>query len=127
VWALGLRVARRPQVYAYGTLSADRKVPTVYSRAEGRKWYGRRLRVARSVAAGETCAVVPETHRAVAVDGTSLAYQCFGEGGTDLLWVPGNASHLDVFWEYPPIARFLRRLGASFRVIWFDKRGTGAL
>jgi hypothetical protein len=26
VWALGLRVARRPQVYAYGTLSADREV-----------------------------------------------------------------------------------------------------
>ena len=25
MWALGLRVARRSQVYAYGTLSADRE------------------------------------------------------------------------------------------------------
>ena len=69
--------------------------------------------------------MIPPTRYAKASDGTYLAYQEFGEGDQDLLWVPGFATHLEVFWEYPPVARFLRRLGTLGRVIWFDKRGTG--
>ena len=69
--------------------------------------------------------MIPQTRYAKASDGTYLAYQEFGEGDLDLLWVPGFATHLEVFWEYPPAARFLRRLATFARVIWFDKRGTG--
>jgi class 3 adenylate cyclase len=69
--------------------------------------------------------VIPETRYAKSSDGTYLAYQAFGEGDRDLLWVPGFATHLEVFWEYPPAARFLRRLATFARVIWFDRRGTG--
>jgi class 3 adenylate cyclase/pimeloyl-ACP methyl ester carboxylesterase len=69
--------------------------------------------------------VIPQTRYTKASDGTYLAYQEFGEGDQDLLWVPGFATHLEMSWEYPPVARFLRRLATLARVIWFDKRGTG--
>jgi class 3 adenylate cyclase len=54
-----------------------------------------------------------------------IAYQVLGEGGLDLVLVPGFASHLDVEWENPAIARFLRGLGSFSRLIRFDKRGLG--
>ena len=44
----------------------------------------------------------------------SIAYQVVGEGEFDLVYMPGFASHLEVFWEHPAYSRFLRRL-ASFR------------
>jgi pimeloyl-ACP methyl ester carboxylesterase/DNA-binding CsgD family transcriptional regulator len=55
----------------------------------------------------------------------SIAYQTVGSGGPDLLFVPGFVSHLDLAWEEPSFARFLRGLAEISRVIWFDKRGTG--
>jgi class 3 adenylate cyclase len=68
---------------------------------------------------------LPQTRWATAADGTYLAYQVFGDGPVDVLYVPGWASHLEVYWEHPAPARFFRRLGSIARVIWFDKRGTG--
>ena len=67
----------------------------------------------------------PRTRWAVAADGTYLAYQVFGSGPVDVLYVPGWASHIEVYWEHPAPARFFRRLGSIARVIFFDKRGTG--
>jgi class 3 adenylate cyclase/alpha-beta hydrolase superfamily lysophospholipase len=55
----------------------------------------------------------------------NIAYQVVGDGPVDLLYIPGWISHLDLYWEEPTIARFLRRLGAGFRLILFDRRGTG--
>jgi class 3 adenylate cyclase/alpha-beta hydrolase superfamily lysophospholipase len=55
----------------------------------------------------------------------NIAYQVVGDGPVDLLCIPGWISHLDLYWEEPTIARFLRRLGAGFRLIIFDRRGTG--
>ncbi len=55
----------------------------------------------------------------------SLAYQVLGDRGPDLVFVPGFASHLDLAWEEPHLARFLRGLAGFSRLIWFDKRGTG--
>jgi pimeloyl-ACP methyl ester carboxylesterase len=55
----------------------------------------------------------------------SIAYQVVGDGPIDLLYVPGWISHLDLSWEEPSLARFLRRLAAGFRLILFDRRGTG--
>ena len=68
---------------------------------------------------------VPEIRYAQAADGVSVAYQAFGDGSTDLVIVPGWVSHLELIWEQPQAAAFLRRLGEFSRVIIFDKRGTG--
>jgi DNA-binding NarL/FixJ family response regulator len=54
-----------------------------------------------------------------------LAYQVFGEGALTLLFVSGFVSHLEIVWEEPALAAFLRRLGSMARVILFDKRGVG--
>jgi len=54
-----------------------------------------------------------------------IAYQVFGQEGPDMIIVPGWASNLEYAWQEPVFSRFLTRLGSSFRVTWFDKRGTG--
>ena len=66
----------------------------------------------------------PQTQYAES-DDLSIAYQVFGHGAIDLLFVPGIASHIEMNWEDPDYARMLRALGAHFRVIMFDKRGQG--
>ena len=48
-----------------------------------------------------------------------------GEGPPDLVYVPGWISHLDMYWEEPSVAQFLRRLASFSRLIMFDKRGIG--
>jgi len=58
-------------------------------------------------------------------DGLNIAYQVFGEGPLDLVFVPGFVSHVEVAWEEPRFARFLERLAGFSRVLMFDKRGTG--
>ena len=54
-----------------------------------------------------------------------IAYQLFGDGPVNLVFVPGFVSHIDNYWDEPEFARFLRRLGTFARVAMFDKRGTG--
>jgi pimeloyl-ACP methyl ester carboxylesterase len=65
----------------------------------------------------------PETRYASSGD-VQIAYQAFGSGPV-LVWVPGWVSQLDLYWEEPSLARFLRRLASFARVIVFDRRGTG--
>src|SRR6059036_2770880 len=55
----------------------------------------------------------------------NIAYQVVGEGGIDLVLVPGFISHLELDWAEPRSAHFLRRLASFSRLIRFDKRGTG--
>jgi pimeloyl-ACP methyl ester carboxylesterase len=55
----------------------------------------------------------------------NIACQAVGDGPVDLVFVPGFISHVELAWEEPYLARFLRRLAAFTRVIFFDKRGTG--
>lgn len=66
----------------------------------------------------------PET-RYAAIGADRVAYQITGDGPHDLLLTSGLWSHLDIIWEEPAIARLLRRLGACFRLIRFDRRGSG--
>jgi class 3 adenylate cyclase len=66
----------------------------------------------------------PETRYAKS-GGVHIAYQVFGHGESDLVFVPGWTSHIEYAWEEPVFARFLNRLGSFCRVTWFDKRGTG--
>ncbi|MDQ1375362.1 MAG: hypothetical protein QOJ09_2700 [Actinomycetota bacterium] len=54
-----------------------------------------------------------------------IAYQVWGDGPLDLVLVWGTFSHCELFWEDPPMARFLTELGRFARVVQFDKRGTG--
>jgi pimeloyl-ACP methyl ester carboxylesterase len=67
---------------------------------------------------------IPQTHYAES-DGLSIAFQVFGSGANDLVFIPGIISHLDANWQYVAYARMLRLLAAHFRVIVFDKRGQG--
>lgn len=55
----------------------------------------------------------------------SIAYQVFGDGDFDLVFIPGWISHLDLAWEVPAYARFMSRVSRFARVILFDKRGSG--
>src|SRR5262245_22154725 len=57
--------------------------------------------------------------------GTSIAYQVVGDGPTDLVYVPDYVSNLVYAWESPHYRGFYERLARSFRLILFDKRGTG--
>lgn len=54
-----------------------------------------------------------------------LAYQVFGEGPVDILFVPSFFSNIEIDWDLPPRARFLTQLASFARVIQFDRRGAG--
>ncbi|HJU01783.1 MAG TPA: adenylate/guanylate cyclase domain-containing protein [Actinomycetes bacterium] len=54
-----------------------------------------------------------------------VAYQVLGDG-PDLVLTLGAFGHVDLQWEDPATALFLRRLASFSRLILFDRRGTGA-
>jgi class 3 adenylate cyclase/pimeloyl-ACP methyl ester carboxylesterase len=63
--------------------------------------------------------------RYVRSGGVAIAYQVVGDGETDLVFVPDYVSNLVYGWESPYWRPFYERLAESFRLILFDKRGTG--
>ena len=67
----------------------------------------------------------PETRYVERPDGVSIAYQVFGSGLRDIVWVPGFISHLDLMWGEPHFVSLLRRLATFGRVVLYDKPGTG--
>jgi class 3 adenylate cyclase len=69
-------------------------------------------------------AITPRTRYARSGE-FSIAYQVVGDGDLDLVYVPGFASHLEVFWEQPRYSRFLHRLASFSRLILIDRLGTG--
>src|SRR6266545_7205998 len=89
-----------------------------------RRWTGRQAeyRQGSRVAGG---AAQPET-RYARLGGDRIAYQVLGQGPPDLVFTMGSFSHVDVAWEDPQIALFLRRLASFSRLLRFDRRGTGA-
>ena len=58
-------------------------------------------------------------------EGASIAYQIVGDGERDLVFVPDFSSNLVYGWERRTGARFTSGSPRSFRLILFDKRGTG--
>ena len=48
-----------------------------------------------------------------------------GEGSTDLVYLQGYCSNVDMNWESPYLAQFLRGLAAHARLIVMDRRGWG--
>jgi class 3 adenylate cyclase/pimeloyl-ACP methyl ester carboxylesterase len=57
--------------------------------------------------------------------GVAIAYQVVGSGPTDLVFVPDYTSNLVHGWEHAYWRGFYERLAGAFRLIVFDKRGTG--
>ncbi|UII25866.1 alpha/beta fold hydrolase [Fulvivirga maritima] len=55
----------------------------------------------------------------------NIAYQVFGTGSVDLVYIPGWVSNIDWMWACPELVNFLTELGKMYRVVLFDKRGTG--
>lgn len=66
----------------------------------------------------------PETRYAQSGD-IGIAYQVLGEGKMDVVVAFQFVSHLDLLWENPAEAAFMRRLASFARVILFDRRGVG--
>ena len=58
-------------------------------------------------------------------DGVAIAYQVVGDAERDLVLVPDFVSNLVYLWGSPYYREFYERLARSFRLILFDKRGTG--
>jgi class 3 adenylate cyclase len=68
--------------------------------------------------------VQPETTYAPLGD-DRVAYQVLGDG-PDLVLTMGAFGHVDLQWDEPGTALYLRRLASFSRLITFDRRGTGA-
>jgi class 3 adenylate cyclase/pimeloyl-ACP methyl ester carboxylesterase len=69
--------------------------------------------------------VQPET-RYARLDHDRIAYQVLGQGPPDLVVTLNSFGHIDIAWEDPGFALFLRTLASFSRLILFDRRGTGA-
>lgn len=67
---------------------------------------------------------IPETRYAQNGD-MHIAFQVFGQGERDLLFIDSWTHHVEAVWEFPDFSRLLRRLGSMGRLIHFDRRGTG--
>jgi class 3 adenylate cyclase len=68
--------------------------------------------------------MAPETRYARS-SGLHIAYQTFGDGPLDILWVPTWIWEGEHVWEEPSIARLFKRVGNFGRLITFDRRGSG--
>lgn len=67
----------------------------------------------------------PDTRYVLSTGDVSIAYQVVGDQSRDLVLAPGWIFNLEVVWEHPSFEAFVKRLMRNFRVIMFDKRGTG--
>ncbi len=67
----------------------------------------------------------PPPTRYASGGGVHLAFQTYGAGRIDVLFVPGFVSHVERVWEEPRCRRFLSSLAAMGRLILFDRRGIG--
>ncbi len=67
--------------------------------------------------------ITPEVRFAKSGD-VSIAYVDVGDG-PPLVFVPGFISHVELNWQVPFLGPLLERLAGVFRLVTFDKRGTG--
>ena len=67
---------------------------------------------------------MPETSYAKCGD-LSLAYQVFGAGPVELVFLPPFTSHVELFWTLPGFKANLDQLATFCRVLLFDKAGVG--
>ena len=62
----------------------------------------------------------------VTVGEADVAYQVMGNGPLDLLFCYGLGNHIELVWELLGMSDFLARMSSFSRLIFFDRRGTGA-
>jgi class 3 adenylate cyclase len=55
----------------------------------------------------------------------SLAYQVFGDGPVELVFVGPMVSHIELAWTVPEFKAFFEQLSTFCRVLLFDKAGVG--
>ena len=55
----------------------------------------------------------------------SLAYQVFGDGPVELVFVGPFVIHVELFWAVPEFKAFFDQLATFCRVVMFDKAGIG--
>ena len=67
---------------------------------------------------------MPETSYAPCGD-LSLAYQVFGDGPVELVFVGSFVSHIELCWTVPEFVAFIERLSTFCRILLFDKAGVG--
>ena len=67
----------------------------------------------------------PEVKYAPTDDGVSIAYSTVGAGPVTLVLISPMTSQVELFWEEPALASFVRRLASWSTVVLFDRRGTG--
>lgn len=63
--------------------------------------------------------------RYVTSAGASIAWSSVGVGPPTLAFVPGFASHQDLYWDEPAVASFFDRLASFARLVMWDKREQG--
>jgi class 3 adenylate cyclase/pimeloyl-ACP methyl ester carboxylesterase len=69
---------------------------------------------------------IPETQYATTADHVSIAYQVTGSGPPDIVLIGSSfTSNVDLVWEWPETARWLREFAARGRLVLFDRRGAG--
>ena len=54
-----------------------------------------------------------------------IAYRTLGDGPIDFVFISGAISNLELDWDEPTYADFMRRVASVSRVITFDRRGVG--
>jgi class 3 adenylate cyclase/pimeloyl-ACP methyl ester carboxylesterase len=67
----------------------------------------------------------PETRYAEFHD-IHIAYQQFGDGPLDIMYVPNWTWSVDLIWDFPTIRPLLNELAALGRTLQFDMPGTGS-
>lgn len=55
----------------------------------------------------------------------NIAYQLFGEGTVNIVYIPGWTSNVEQMWALPENREFLSKLASFARVVVLDRRGTG--
>src|SRR6185312_1319365 len=78
----------------------------------------------RSCRAVRTMGAVKAEIRYARNGGVAIAFAVVGDGPVDLVYV-APFGNLEVVWENPLFAQFLRRLATFARVVVIDRRGTG--
>jgi class 3 adenylate cyclase len=67
----------------------------------------------------------PDIRYAKGVEGVHIAYQVLGDGPLDVVFVRSAMNNLEIQWEDPNLAGFLRQMASFSRLVLFDARGSG--
>ncbi len=67
----------------------------------------------------------PKTRYTKTKDGRYIAWNSFGDGPIDILYVPQSISAMEHIWDHPTVTDFFTKLASFGRLISYDRRGSG--